>query len=95
VSAAVREFAGNDAAEYRRLMQPLWRSDSEGALAAWRRAKGQRPARVKSGSGAVEKNVEVSVNRRFKRQGRSWHPERAGRLLQLKLLMSHERAWPA
>ena len=132
VSAAVRELVGPDDVEYRRLMEPLWRSDSEGALAAlaasplrtqrpaafrvlfgyllgnregienwkrlpaaWRRAEGRTPARVKSGSGAVEKNVEVSVNRRFKRQGRSWNPERAERLLQLKLLMSQERAWIA
>jgi hypothetical protein len=130
VSAAVREFVGNDAAEYRRLMEPLWRSDSEAALtalaasplrgqrpeafrvlfgyllgnregienwkrlpAAWRHGKGRQPARVKSGSGAVEKNVEVTINRRFKRQGRSWNPVRAERLLQLKLLMNHEREW--
>lgn len=132
VSAAVRELVGNDGAEYRRLMEPLWRSDSEGALealaasplrtqrpeafralfgyllgnregienwkrlpAAWRRGQGRQPARIKSGSGAVEKNVEVAINRRFKRQGRSWNPQRAERLLQLKLLMNQEREWTA
>ncbi|MCX7826660.1 MAG: hypothetical protein N2689_14035 [Verrucomicrobiae bacterium] len=49
-----------------------------------------QPARVKSGSGAVEKNLEVKVKQRLKRQGRSWNPERAERLLQLKLLMNEE-----
>jgi hypothetical protein len=45
VSAAVREFAGNDAGECRRLMEPLWRSDSEAALAALAASplRGQRP----------------------------------------------------
>lgn len=100
----MREPAGNDATEYRRLMEPLWRSDNEAALealvasplrtqrleafrccsatswptregienwkrlpAAWRRGEGRQPERIKSGSGAVEKNVEVAINRRFKR----------------------------
>lgn len=113
-------------------MEPLWRSDSEGALealaasplrtqrpeafrvvfgyllgnregienwkrlpAAWRRGQGRQAAAVKSGSGAVEKNVEVAINRRFKRQGRSWNPQRAERLLQLKLMMNNERQWTA
>lgn len=35
--------------------------------AAWRRGEGRQPERIKSGSGAVEKNVEVAINRRFKR----------------------------
>jgi hypothetical protein len=39
--------------------------------------------------------VEASVNQCFKRQGRSWNPEHAERLMQLKSLMNHERAWTA
>ena len=47
----------------------------------------------KSGSGAVEKNIEVHINRRFKRQGRSWHPLRAERLLALGQLLAQPQAW--
>lgn len=50
-------------------------------------------APVKCGSGAVEKNIEVEINRRFKRQGRSWNRLRAQRLLQLKLLLKNPRRW--
>jgi len=39
--------------------------------AGLRRTVGRRPARVKAGSGGVEKNLEVRINRRFKRQGRA------------------------
>jgi hypothetical protein len=58
-----------------------------------RQAAGPTPAAVKAGSGAVEKNIEVHINRRFKRQGRSWHPIRAQRLLQLKCLYAQPTAW--
>jgi hypothetical protein len=34
-----------------------------------RRSLGRRLAPVRSGSGAIEKNIEVRINRRFKRQG--------------------------
>jgi hypothetical protein len=61
--------------------------------ASLRRSAGRTPAAVKSGSGAVEKNIEVAINRRFKRQGRSWNPQRAERLLQLKLLAADQRQW--
>jgi len=43
----------------------------------------------------VEKNLEVTLNWRFKRQGRRWNPVRAERLLPPKRLMNHERAWTA
>ena len=58
-----------------------------------RRSVGPCPAPVKAGSGAVEKNIELHINRRFKRQGRSWHPLRAQRLLQLKSLYAQPAAW--
>jgi len=127
---AVRAFTGPDANEFRRLMTPLWRADSEAALQAlresplrhqrpkefrelfgyllgnregidaWlqiparlRQGQGRAAAPVKSGSGAVEKNIEVEINRRFKRQGRSWNPLRAQRLLQLKRLLADPRQW--
>ena len=61
--------------------------------AAWRRCGGRAAATVKAGSGAVEKNIEVEINRRFKRQGRSWHRLRAERLLQLKLLYADQHHW--
>lgn len=61
--------------------------------ASLRRTVGRCPAPVKAGSGAVEKNIEIHINRRFKRQGRSWHPLRAQRLLQLKNLYAQPSAW--
>jgi hypothetical protein len=52
----------------------------------WRTARGRREPVVKVGTGAVEKNIEVMINRRFKRQGRSWNPRRAGYLAALRWL---------
>jgi hypothetical protein len=60
---------------------------------ALRRGQGRAAATVKCGSGAVEKNIEVEINRRFKRQGRSWNPIRAERLLQLKRLLADPLHW--
>lgn len=48
---------------------------------------------VRSGSGAIEKNVEVRINRRFKRQGRGWNPVRADRLARLCWLQHHDQSW--
>jgi len=56
-----------------------------------RRSAGRSAAPVKCGSGAVEKNIEVAINRRFKRQGRSWNPDSSG--LQLKLLLAKPALW--
>jgi len=61
--------------------------------ASLRRSVGRAAAPVKCGSGAVEKNIEVQINRRFKRQGRSWNRFRAERLLQLKLLLAKPALW--
>jgi len=58
-----------------------------------RRSTGSTPPVLKCGSGAVEKNIEVSLNRRFKGQGRSWNPQCAEHLLQLKLLSSQPTRW--
>lgn len=60
-----------------------------------RRTVGRHAAPVKCGSGAVEKNIEVAINRRFKRQGRSWNRLRAQCLLQLKLLLAQPSLWHA
>jgi len=59
----------------------------------WRTSSGRTAPLVKCGSGAIEKNIEVAINRRFKRQGRSWNPQRAEHLLQLKLLAADPRLW--
>jgi hypothetical protein len=61
--------------------------------AALRRGRGRTPAPVQSGSGAVEKNIEMHIHRRFKRQGRSGHPLRAERLLALGQLLAQPQAW--
>ena len=61
--------------------------------ACWRRRQGRNGPVVRTGSGAVEKNVEVQINRRFKKQGRSWNPLRADRLMQLRWLQTDRRNW--
>jgi hypothetical protein len=61
--------------------------------ACWRRRCRRAGPVVRAGSGEVEKNVEVLINRRFKKQGRSWNPVRADRLMQLRWLQSERRNW--
>ena len=58
-----------------------------------RRSLGRRLAPVRSGSGAIEKNIEVRINRRFKRQGRSWTRRGAEHLAQLLWLQTHQPDW--
>ena len=58
-----------------------------------RRSLGRRLAPVRSGSGAIEKNIEVRINRRFKRQGRSWTRHGAEHLAQLLWLQTHPDDW--
>ena len=41
---------------------------------------------AKVGSGAVEKNIDVAIARRFKLRGMSWSKEGAANLLALRLL---------
>lgn len=58
-----------------------------------RRSRGRSEAAVRPGSGAAEKNVEIHINRRFKKQGRSWNPIRADRLAQLYWLQTQPNNW--
>ena len=58
-----------------------------------RRSVGRQLAPVRSGSGVIEKNIEVHINRRFKRQGRSWTRRGAEHLAQLLWLQSHPADW--
>jgi hypothetical protein len=58
-----------------------------------RRSLGRRLAPVRSGSGVIEKNIEVHVGRRFKRQGRSWTRSGAEHLAQLLWLQTHHADW--
>jgi hypothetical protein len=59
----------------------------------FRRSVGRKIAAVRAGSGVIEKQVEVQVNRRFKWQGRSWSPIRADRLAQLAWLQRDRTNW--
>ena len=47
----------------------------------------------KVGSGAVEKNVEIIIGRRFKKQGMSWSKEGAQALLKLRVLKQNKEDW--
>lgn len=58
-----------------------------------RRSIGRKLAPVRSGSGVIEKNIEVHINRRFKRQGRSWSRRGAEHLAQLLWLQTNSRDW--
>lgn len=46
-----------------------------------------------SSSGAMEKNIDVVIGRRFKRQGMSWTKERADNLLKLRILRYDKNDW--
>lgn len=61
--------------------------------ASLRRSVGRQLAPVRCGSGVIEKNIEVYINRRFKRQGRSWTRRGAEHLAQLLWLQSHPLDW--
>jgi hypothetical protein len=54
---------------------------------------GRQIAPVRSGSGVIEKNIEVQIARRFKRQGRSWTNPGAEHLLRLLSLQSDQLNW--
>jgi hypothetical protein len=54
---------------------------------------GRSIAPVRAGSGAIEKNIEVCINRRFKRQGRSWSRNGAEYLAQLLWLQTNPLDW--
>ena len=106
IARAVRTFCCDDQHEQKRIMQAVWKSDSEAVLEAlrtspyrecrplefnalfgyilgnregidnWhliptslRRSFGRKLAPVRSGSGVIEKNIEVRIGRRFKGQG--------------------------
>jgi Uncharacterised protein family (UPF0236) len=58
-----------------------------------RRSIGRNIAPVRAGSGVIEKNIEVRINRRFKRQGRSWTQPGAEHLAQLLWLQVHPADW--
>lgn len=58
-----------------------------------RRSVGRQIAPVRSGSGVLEKNIEVQIARRFKRQGRSWTRRGAEYLLQLCWLQTNQGNW--
>ena len=51
------------------------------------------PALLNVGSGAIEKNVEVIISRRFKKQGMCWTQAGADHLLKLRILKRDAKAW--
>jgi hypothetical protein len=130
IAQNVHTFVADDQPEHRRIMQKVWKSESEAVLealrtspyrqtrplefnalfgyilgnrdgidnwhlipAALRRSVGRKLAPVRAGSGVVEKNIEVRINRRFKRQGRSWTRDGAEHLAQLLWLQNHPSDW--
>lgn len=58
-----------------------------------RRSIGRKLAPVRAGSGAIEKNIEIRIARRFKCQGRSWTRPGAEHLAQLLWLHTHPTDW--
>jgi hypothetical protein len=51
------------------------------------------PQLLNVGSGAIEKNVEVIISRRFKKQGMCWTQQGADYLLKLRILKRDAKAW--
>jgi hypothetical protein len=46
-----------------------------------------------SSSGAMEKNIDVAIGRRFKKQGLRWTKEGANNLLKLRILRYNKKDW--
>jgi hypothetical protein len=46
-------------------------------------------------TGAMEKNIDIVINRRFKRHGQSWTTEGANNLLKLRILRYNKTDWEA
>lgn len=53
------------------------------------------PTLLNVGSGAIEKNIEVIISRRFKKQGMCWTQAGANHLLKLRILKREPKAWEA
>jgi hypothetical protein len=51
------------------------------------------PQLLNVGSGAIEKNVEVIIGRRFKKQGMCWTQAGANHLLKLRILKRDAKSW--
>jgi len=47
----------------------------------------------KVGSGAIEKNIELVIGRRFKKWGMRWSKDGANYLLKLRILKHDREAW--
>lgn len=69
-------------------------NNSDGLYAS-RSLKGSVEAKkvLVSSSGAMEKNMDVVIGRRFKRQGMSWTKEGANNLLKLRILRYNKGDW--
>jgi hypothetical protein len=130
IARAARDFVAGDEGEYRRIMTPVWKADSEAVLEVlrtsplqqnrgeafhtlfryilgnregidnWRlvpsklrRSIGRKIAPVRCGSGVIEKNIELRINRGFKRKGRSWSRRGAEHLAQLLWLQTNPPDW--
>lgn len=59
------------------------------------KAQGADPTLLNVGSGAIEKNIEVIISRRFKKQGMCWTQQGADHLLKLRILKRDPQAWEA
>jgi hypothetical protein len=58
--------------------------EPEDCWTVWRGERERILAGSSSGSGTVEKDIEVQINRRCKLQGRSWNPLRAAQRAALR-----------
>jgi hypothetical protein len=66
----------------------------EGLYGSWSlRGKVKAQEVLVVGSGAVEKNIELMIGRRFKKRGMSWSREGANNLLKLRIQNQDRDAW--
>jgi len=71
-------------------------SNWQGLYGAWSlREKVKAQEVLVVGSGAVEKNIELVIGRRFKKRGMSWSRAGANNLLKLRIHRQYRAAWEA
>lgn len=82
-------------AKYGHLLQYV--CDNEDGILKFRQLQKEYPEVAKAlfvnGSGAIEKNIEILIGRRFKRRGMHWSEDGANRLLKLRVLKHRKREW--
>jgi len=92
----LRRMKGQGDTEKQDELQKYLEDNWEGLYGSWSlRGKVKAEEVLVVGSGAVEKNIEVVIGRRFKKRGMSWSRAGANNLLKLSIQKQDASAWEA